>query len=78
MVETQLKSQSFSEISALPFLLRPLNGLFIPNQFGFFSPFGLVLCWRYIIVQRAQTRFLTGFYLRCCVAASFVLILWLH
>lgn len=39
-LETQLKSQSFSEISAAytaaPLLPRPFNGLFIPNQFGFF------------------------------------------
>lgn len=44
-LETQLKSQSFSEISAAYtaalFLPRPLNGLFIPNQFGFFSPLAL-------------------------------------
>lgn len=41
-LETQLKSQSFSEISATytaaPFLPRPFNGLFIPNQFGFPPP----------------------------------------
>lgn len=39
--ETQLKSQSFSEISAAytaPFLPHSLNGLFILNQFGFFFP----------------------------------------
>lgn len=83
-LETQLKSQSFSEISAAytaaPFLPRPLNSLFIPNQFGFFPPWPcFVLAIHYCAASSDSLPQRVLFTLLCCcLIRSHLVVTLLH